>query len=109
MVQVTTVLLKDDIDGSDADGTVYFALDGINYEIDLSAEHADALRESFAEWVAAARRATGRVSRRRAGGRPQVSSDAREIRTWAREQGIEVSDRGRIPAPVREAWEAATR
>jgi hypothetical protein len=112
MVQKMQVQLIDDIDGSPADETVTFALDGVTYEIDLTDAHAKALRESFAEWQGHARRAGGRraTSRRAAGtGTTRTSSsDASKIRDWARENGYEVSERGRISAEIREAYEKAT-
>lgn len=110
MAQKMQVELIDDIDGSSADETVRFQLDGVEYEIDLSARHAEALRESAAEWIATARRVGGRkaTGRRRAGhGAAVAASDARKIREWARENGYTVSDRGRIPANVTEAYTKA--
>lgn len=112
MVQKMQVQLIDDIDGSPADETVTFAIDGVTYEIDLSDAHAKALRESFAEWKGHARRAGGRraPARRSTGGGTAraSSSDAGRIRDWAREHGYEVSERGRISAEIREAYEKAT-
>ena len=109
MAQKVQVMLVDDIDGSTADETVTFALDGISYEIDLTEEHAKALRESFAEWVGHARRSGGRKTPARRGGtaRASDSGDAGKIREWARENGYEVSERGRISAEIREAYEKA--
>ena len=109
MAQKVQVTLVDDIDGSIADETITFALDGVSYEIDLSDGHAKALRESFAEWVGHARRAGGRrAPARRGTSRPATSaSDAGKIREWARENGFEVSERGRISAEIREAYEKA--
>lgn len=101
--QVQTILI-DDIDGSAAQETVTFSLDGANYEIDLNEEHAAALRESFAEWTAKARR-VGRSTGRRRTAAP--AGDSRKIREWAKEQGMSVPERGRIPQSVREAYEAA--
>ncbi len=59
MAQKTTVQLVDDIDGSEAEETVSFALDGSRYEVDLSAEHASSLREALSTYIVAARRAEG--------------------------------------------------
>ena len=113
MAQKTQVILVDDVDGSEATQTITFALDGVSYEIDLNDEHAAALRESFEEWTSKARRTAGRRSsgrrssgRRRAAGTP-ASGETQRIREWAREKGLEVSDRRRISAEVREAYEAA--
>ena len=115
MAQKVQVLLVDDIDGGTADETVTFALDGVAYEIDLTADHAAELRESFARWVGNARK-TGSSSRSggrqsRGGGQSRrsgsSSGDATAIREWARENGYEVSERGRISAEIRSAYEAA--
>ncbi|MFC7404443.1 histone-like nucleoid-structuring protein Lsr2 [Georgenia alba] len=107
MAQKVQVQLIDDIDGSPADETVTFALDGVTYEIDLTDAHSKALRESFAEWVGHARRAGGRRTTGRRGSRSGSSSDAGKIRDWARKHGYEVSERGRISAEVREAYQKA--
>ncbi len=101
-------MLVDDIDGSEASQTVTFGLDGATYEIDLNDEHAAALRESIEEWVAKAHRVAGRSNRRR-GSSPRSSSDNQKIRDWARENGHEVSDRGRISAEIRKAYAEATK
>ncbi|TRW43470.1 histone-like nucleoid-structuring protein Lsr2 [Georgenia yuyongxinii] len=108
MAQKVQVTLVDDIDGSPADETVTFALDGISYEIDLSERHASALRESFAEWVGHARRSGGRkISAKRPAGGRSDAADAGKVREWARQQGYEVSERGRISAEIREAYDKA--
>jgi hypothetical protein len=116
MAQRVNVVLVDDIDGSEAAETVVFGLDGAQYEIDLSAENADRLREALAPYVGHGRRAGGR--RRSAGGGSARSGSGRsaaasggpsaaDIRAWARENGWEVPDRGRVAAEVREAYAAA--
>jgi hypothetical protein len=105
MAQKVHITLEDDLDGGDATETVAFGLDGRNYEIDLNDKNAKALRAALAKYVAAARRAGGRTSGTRR--RTQISSNAREIRDWARSNGHQVPDRGRIPSNVREAFEAA--
>ncbi|QPL05291.1 MULTISPECIES: histone-like nucleoid-structuring protein Lsr2 [Actinomyces] len=107
MAQKTQIILVDDVDGSEATQTITFALDGVSYEIDLNDEHAAALRESIEEWSSKARRIAGR---RTPGTRRRRSSSAGEtqrIREWARERGMEVSDRGRISAEIRAAYEKA--
>jgi len=103
LARTTIVQLTDDIDGSAAAETVRFAVDGRRYEIDLSTEHAESLRDSLAQFVAAARRA-GRgdeLPRRGQGrhGRPQGGNSS-AVRAWARENGVPVSPRGRIPEAV---------
>lgn len=105
MAQKVKVLLIDDIDGTDAVETVSFGLDGVQYEIDLNQTNAAKLRDDLATWVGHARRAGGRRKTGRTGG--SRSSDASKIRVWARENGFEVSDRGRVPAEVKEAYERA--
>ncbi|RRO15761.1 Lsr2 family protein [Saccharopolyspora rhizosphaerae] len=113
MAQKVTVQLVDDVDGSQADSTVEFALDGVNYQIDLSADNAAKLRDALASYVANARKTGGR---KRSGTKAGKSSSAptqadrernQAIREWAREQGMQVSDRGRIPAEVVEAYDNA--
>ena len=99
MAQKIQTLLIDDLDGSQADGTVRFGLDGSEYEIDLNAEHAQALRDALARYVHAARRAGGSTRRPARGGRraPAGRVGSTEVREWAKAQGIEVKDRGRYP------------
>lgn len=110
MAQRVHIVLEDDVDGSEAEETVTFGLDGVTYEIDLSATNAAALRDSLAEYVANGRRTAGRSTSRRSSsraGRTASGPSPAEIRDWAREQGKEVSDRGRVPADVRSAYDAA--
>lgn len=110
MAQKTIVILTDDIDGGEADETVTFALDGVTYEIDLNAENAARLRDAMAQWIGHARRVGGRraAGARRSSGDAALSrSESAKIREWARENGYKVSDRGRIPAEVKEAYDAA--
>ncbi|HET7735575.1 MAG TPA: Lsr2 family protein [Nocardioidaceae bacterium] len=108
MAQRVNVVLVDDLDGSDADETVTFALDGTEYEIDLNAAHAAKLRDAFAPYVGHARRVGGR-RRRSANNRRNGAAEATpaEIREWARQNGWDVPDRGRVASEVREAYEAA--
>jgi Lsr2 len=110
VAQKIQTLLIDDLDGSEAEGTVRFGLDGTEYEIDLSAEHAQALRDALARYVSAARQTAGGVRRPARGGRraPASGLDTTEVREWAKEQGIEVKDRGRVPAEVVARFKAAT-
>src|SRR5947208_2390380 len=106
MAQKIHILLEDDLDGSDATQTVSFALDGTSYEIDLNDKNAGALRDALATYVGHGRRVTAARGRRRTSA-PASTSSAREIREWARSHGHDVPQRGRIPADVREAFEAA--
>lgn len=105
MARKTFVELIDDLDGSRADSTLQFALEGVEYEIDLSKEHVEELHADFTKWIVAARRVGGRA--RRSSGVPSSAKETAKIRTWARENGYDVSDRGRISADVREAYHAA--
>jgi hypothetical protein len=102
-------LFIDDLDGSPAEGTVRFALDGTSYEIDLSGEHAQAHRGALSRFVDGARRAPGTRSPARSRRKPSAGDpDSTEIRDWARRQGIDVKDRGRIPAELVVKFKAAT-
>src|SRR6202050_2566156 len=111
MAQKIQTLFIDDIDGSEAEGTVRFALDGAEYEIDLNAKHAEALRKSLARYIDSARRSSGGSTRRpgRSGRRTAASGlNTTEVREWAKAQGIEVKDRGRVPAELVVRFRAAT-
>ncbi len=113
MAQIREVRLIDDLDGKAADETVEFGLDGKAFEIDLSEGNAGRLRDALAEFVGAARKSGG--ARRRSGAtatatatpprRPSIDREQNQaIRDWARKRGMKVSDRGRIPAEVLEAY-----
>ena len=109
MAQKIQTLLIDDLDGSAAEDTVRFGLDGTEYEIDLNAEHARALRDALARSVNAARRAGGARRAARGGRRAPASGlNTTEVREWAKAQGIDVKDRGRVPAEVVARFKAAT-
>jgi Lsr2 len=101
MAQKVSVLLVDDLDGSEAKETISFGLDGTRYEIDLNGEHSQEMRGQLERYVKAARKVTGSTGRpvrvRRA-----TADDARnkKIRNWARERNLDVNDRGRIPADI---------
>lgn len=106
MARKVQVVLVDDIDGGEAKRTVTFALDGKTYEIDLNDANLERLNEALAPFIEKARKVTGAT--RRTGVRQQTSSgDASAVREWAREQGYEVSDRGRVPKEIRDAYDAA--
>lgn len=112
MAQRINVQLVDDIDGTDAVETVSFALDGQQYEIDLSEGNASKLRDALSLYVAHARRTAARRGRssgtqRGTSTRTTAGPPAAEIRSWAKENGLEVPDRGRVSAEVREAYDAA--
>lgn len=112
MAKRTTVLAHDDTDGSEAAEQVSFALDGVSFEIDLSERNAGQLREVLAPFVQAARRVGGR---RRIGSKKAHITGAtlehqqrhQDMRAWARRNGWNISDRGRLPAAVLEAYDKA--
>jgi hypothetical protein len=115
MAQQTTVRFVDDLDGSDASGTFDFSLDGRSYQIDLSDENAAKLRDALAPYIGAARKAGGRgrarAPRQTAVAEKPARSNREEtaaIRQWARENGHQVSERGRIPKSVIEAYQAVS-
>lgn len=107
MAQKVNVILIDDLDGSDASETVSFGLDGTTFEIDLNDKNAAALRDALAGYIGHGRR-VGAASRR---GRRTTTTDlgpsTKEMRDWARSNGFKVSDRGRVSAEVRKAFDAA--
>ena len=121
MATMTTVSLVDDLDGTSAAETVAFALDGANYEIDLTDKNAKKLRDSLSNFIGHARRIDG--GRRAASGRTPKAKPAKSskssartapdreqtaaIREWARAAGYEVSERGRLSAAVLDAFEQA--
>jgi hypothetical protein len=106
MAQKVSVLLVDDIDGSEAGETISFGLDGTRYEIDLNGEHAQELREQLERYVKAARKVTGSPGRPARVRRASADDKNKEVRDWARDQGLEVNDRGRIPAHIVAKYEA---
>ncbi len=108
MAQEITVALEDDLNGGPADETVRFGLGSTEYEIDLTTKNATALRNQLAPFIRHARRAARRQSHR--SGRTSSSRErSTDIRAWAKEAGITVSDRGRIPVSVVEQYEAAAK
>ena len=105
MAQKVQVVLIDDIDGGPADETITFAVDGTSYVIDLSTANAARLRNAMAPFVGHARKAAGRSGARRP--RSAGAGKSAEIRAWARERGLAVNERGRIPADLVAKFEAA--
>jgi hypothetical protein len=109
MAKRTLIQLTDDIDGSQAAETVTFALDGVEYEVDLSEKNAAKLRAGLTKFTANARRTGGKKARSTKPTTPKRGqSDSAQIREWAKAQGIEVSERGRVPADLRAQFSAAT-
>jgi hypothetical protein len=109
MAQKVNIILVDDLDGGSADENVKFGLDGVNYEIDLSAANAAELRSSLERFIGASRKASGssgRAARTKASGGGR-SHDSAQIRQWARENGYTVNSRGRIQAEIQEAYQKA--
>ena len=95
----------DDIDGGPAEGTVGFGLDGTDYEIDLSAAHGEELQRSRRVRRPCPPGRRHRPARVR-GARADVP-DARKVREWARAEGIDIKERGRVPAEVIKKYKAA--
>ena len=107
MAQKVTVSLEDDLTGGPAKHTVRFAFDGTGYEIDLNAKNAAAFGKQLAPYLEHARKA-GRAPARRPGRAAAGRQRSGDIRAWAKEQGLAVSGRGRIPASVLDQYHAAT-
>ena len=111
MAQKVNIVLVDDLDGSDATETVSFGLDGTSYEIDLNDGNAASLRDALATYVGHARKVAGarRGARRSAASSSSSNGgpSAKEVREWARANGHDVPDRGRVSADVRQAYDAA--
>jgi len=101
MAQKVQVVLVDDVDGGPADETLKFAVENTQYEIDLSTAHAAEMRAALAPWVSAARKVSGRPSTK-----ARTGSDTGKVRAWAKANGYNVSERGRISATVRSAYDA---
>jgi hypothetical protein len=111
MSQKAQVSLVDDIDGSEAAETVLFGLDGTHYEIDLNTAHAGALRTTLVRYTRAGRkvRNAARQAARTGSKVPGAGLDYAGIRAWARGQGLEVGERGRVPGAIVADYEQATR
>lgn len=113
MAQKHIVRLIDDLTGDDAAETVTFAIDGSRYEIDLSADNAAKLRDTLSVYIASARRSARSVSTRADGGPHRGTRADREqtaaIRQWARNNGHQIGDKGRLPSSVVEAYHAQAR
>ncbi|MFJ6568599.1 Lsr2 family protein [Streptomyces sp. NPDC091292] len=113
MAQKVQVLLVDDLDGGEADETVTFALDGKSFEIDLTTANADKLRGLLEPYVKSGRRTGGRAAGGRGKARAAAAAgggqDTAQIRAWAKDNGFDVNDRGRVPANIRQAYEDAHR
>ena len=112
MAKQIITLLTDDLDGGDADRTIEFGLDGVNYTIDLSEKNAGKLRKALDPYLSAASKVgrigtSGRIASRRSAPSSRSNRDQNQaIREWAAKNGFEVSERGRIPASIAEAFHA---
>jgi hypothetical protein len=109
VAQKIQVLLVDDLDGKPVEegkgDTITFALDGTSYEIDLRDKNVEELRSTFQKYIGAARKVGGgtrggRGRGARGSGAPARDYDPKAVREWAEKQGIEVSQRGRVPASL---------
>jgi uncharacterized membrane protein len=107
MAQKIQVLFIDDLDGGEAAGTVRFGLDGTDYEIDLSTAHSDELRNALQQYITHGRRTGGTARRAARSRRGSDGVDNARVREWAKGQGIEIKDRGRVPASVVEQYKTA--
>jgi hypothetical protein len=104
MAQRAEIVFTDDMDGSEAAGTVRFGLQGTTYEIDLSQQNADQLAKVLEPYVAAGRK----VASRRPAARPRAAGPSpAAVREWARTEGMEVKDKGRVPAELIVKFQAA--
>lgn len=103
MAQRMQVFYEDDIDGSEAEGTTTFGFDGKTFEIDLSGKNRAKLEKALAPFIDAGRRTSS--ARRKTSSAPR--HDQRAVREWGQQNGFKVSERGRIPAEVTAAYEAA--
>lgn len=112
MARRTTVQMIDDVDGSlikDGQGeTVEFAVGGVSYTIDLNHKHANELYDQFAYWIEHAEKVGGRKARRAPATSAKKSrQNLQDVRAWAKENGFEVSTRGRISQEIQDAYDAA--
>jgi Lsr2 len=108
MAQRVQTLFIDDIDGGPAEGTVRFGLDGTEFEIDLSARHSEELHNTLQKYVSHARKVGGTTKRVLRGRRSGDTIDTTAVRAWAKEHGVEVKERGRVPADVIAKYRQAT-
>ena len=100
------VEVVDDFDGTPADQTVRFAFNGASYEIDLTRAHFEEFAEAIQPYIKVGRK-TGSTRRRGNAGNPAQRLETAKIRAWAKEEGYELSERGRIPASIVEDYRKA--
>ena len=106
MAQKVSIQLVSDLSGGEADETVGFALDGTTYELDLTSKEADKFRGYFQDYISVARKVSG--GRGKKSSAPKSTEDLAAIREWAKSQGMEVSERGRVAQSIKDAYYAAT-
>ena len=110
MAKTTVTQITDDLDGSKDATEVAFAFDGVDYTIDLSKKNAAAMAKALKPYLDAATKVSGRGNRARRSRTSRATGprkDLAAVREWARGQGLEVSDRGRVPAALVEQYDAA--
>lgn len=109
MAQRVQIQYVDDLDGSEAKETIAFTVDGVSYEIDLSEQNAQSLRDSLKVYTEKARRTGGRkaTSGKSTRAPSSPSDESKAIREWAQNNGYQVSGRGRISAEIRKAYAQA--
>lgn len=110
MASKTIVTLLDDLDGKEIGedgGTVTFSFEGVNYQIDLAEKNLTKFRKALTPYIAAATKVRGQTTAARRPRRTPDTTDPQAVRAWARSHGYEISDRGRVPASVVTAYEAA--
>jgi hypothetical protein len=110
MAQRVQTIFTDDLDGSEAEGTVRFGLDGTDFEIDLNTAHAQELRKVVGKYSTAGRKVGNAIRSGRRGSRSGAATgpSISDVREWAKAQGLEVKDRGRVPAELVVKFQAAT-
>ena len=107
MAQRTQLVLTDDIDGSAAEETIRFGLDGTHYEIDLNSQHAGQFRKAVQPYADAARKAAAPARRGGRAASRRGNPDPSEVRAWAKAEGLTVNDRGRVPEELIVKFRAA--
>lgn len=106
MASIVSVVVSDDLDGSEGAETVTFGFDGVTYEIDLATKNRAKLAKAIAPYIDAARKVKPR--RTRTSSSPRIrSAESGAVREWAKQQGLKVSERGRISADVMQQYEAS--
>jgi Lsr2 len=108
MAQKIQTLFIDDIDGGEAEGTVRFGLDGVEYEIDLNAKHTEELHKALTTYISHARKVGSPARRAVHGRRGSTEIDTAKVREWAKGNGFNIKDRGRVPADLVAKYQAAT-